>query len=224
MTFDLLLKNFNVGYNFQTSRDGAFKVNMCIPCDRTTLMVPLLLHIGLGVPLGGMSSSRCFFDIADIAMKMISCQHRYLSYLIYIEGIAMLSILCQHRYPVIVCLSCLVYIVHIVDFAMLTISYRYSVDDTLSYLVDIAMLTISCRYCVYIGTLSFLVYIVHIVDIAMLTILCRYRVSIDILSYRIYTVYILNMVMLTISCRHRYPVIPRLHRSHRRHRDVDDIV
>ena len=30
--------------------------------------------------------------------------------------------------------------------------------------------------------------------------------------------------IVSTSCRHWYPVIPRLHRLHRRHRDVDDIV
>ena len=117
------------------------------------------------VKLGGMSSSRCFFryrrhrDVDDIVS--ISCQHRYLViprlHLRHSNVDDIVSISCQHRYPVIGGLSYLVYIVHV---------------------VDIAMLTISCRYRVYIGTLSYLGDIVNIVDIAILTISRRYRVYI----------------------------------------------
>ena len=89
----------------------------------------------------------------------ISCKHRYLViprlHLRHRDVDDIVSISCQHRYPVIGGLPYLVYIVHIVDIAMLTISYRHFVD---------------------IGTLLYLVYIVNIVDIVMLTISCRYRV------------------------------------------------
>ena len=113
-------------------------------------------------------------DVDDI--MSISCQHRYLVkprlHLRHSDVDDTVSISCQHRYPVIGGLSYLVYIVHIVDIAMLTISCRYRVDiGTLSYLVDIvyivdiAMLTISYRHHVDIGTLSYFVYIVYIVEI-----------------------------------------------------------
>ena len=35
LKFDLLLKNFNLGYNFQTRSDRAFILHMCVPCDKT---------------------------------------------------------------------------------------------------------------------------------------------------------------------------------------------
>ena len=109
---------------------------------------------------------------------------------------------------------------------MLTISCRYRVNiGTLTYLVnivyivDIAMLTISYRYRVDIGRSS-LSCLVYMVDIAMLTISCRYLVDIGILSYLVYIIYIVDIAIRTISCRHRYPVILRLHRLHRRHREI----
>ena len=40
LKFDLLLKNFNLGYNFLTRRDKAFILNMCIPRDKTFHTVP----------------------------------------------------------------------------------------------------------------------------------------------------------------------------------------
>ena len=40
LKFDLLLKNFNLGHNFQTRNDRAFILHMCIPCDSTFYMVP----------------------------------------------------------------------------------------------------------------------------------------------------------------------------------------
>ena len=123
----------------------------------------------------------------------ISCQHRCLVIprLHFrhrdVDDIVSTSVPC-HRWSAIY----LVYIVHIVDIAMLTISYRQRVDiGTLSYLVnivDIAMLTISYRHCVDIGTLSYLVYIVYIVDVNI-----SYRHRVDIST--------------STSCRHRYPVI-----------------
>ena len=39
LKFDLLLKNFNLGHNFLTRSDGAFILHMCIPCDKTFLLV-----------------------------------------------------------------------------------------------------------------------------------------------------------------------------------------
>ena len=45
--FDLLLKNFNLGHNFQTRSDRAFILHMCILCDKTFHMVPLFLMKGL---------------------------------------------------------------------------------------------------------------------------------------------------------------------------------
>ena len=35
VTFDLLLKNFNIGHNFFIVRDRAFIFGMCIPYDKT---------------------------------------------------------------------------------------------------------------------------------------------------------------------------------------------
>ena len=71
-----------------------------------------------------------FFDIVDIAMFTILCQYRVnigtLSYLVlhlrHRDVDDIVSISCQHRYSVIGGLSYLVYIVHIVNIAMLTIS------------------------------------------------------------------------------------------------------
>ena len=45
LKFDLLLKNFNLGHNFQTRRDRAFILQMCIPCDKTFHMVPLFFTL-----------------------------------------------------------------------------------------------------------------------------------------------------------------------------------
>ena len=39
LKFDLLLKNFNLGHNFQTRRDRAFILYMCILCDKIFHMV-----------------------------------------------------------------------------------------------------------------------------------------------------------------------------------------
>ena len=36
----LLLKNFNLCYNFQTRSDRAFMLHMCIPYDKAFHMVP----------------------------------------------------------------------------------------------------------------------------------------------------------------------------------------
>ena len=35
LKFDLLLKNFILGHNFQTRSDRAFILLMCFPCDTT---------------------------------------------------------------------------------------------------------------------------------------------------------------------------------------------
>ena len=168
----------------------------------------------------GMSSSRCFFDIVDIAMFTLSCRYLVnigtLSYprlhLRHRDVDDIVSISCQHRYPVIGGLS---YLVYIFDIAMLMISclypcqHRYRpVIGTLSYLVyifDIAMLMISCLYRVNIGTPV----------IGGLSIPCLhrshrrhrdcwlYRVDIGTLSY---LVYIVDIAMLTISYRHRVDI------------------
>ena len=42
LKFDLLLKNFNLCQNFQTRRDRALILHMCIPCDK---MVPQCLTL-----------------------------------------------------------------------------------------------------------------------------------------------------------------------------------
>ena len=39
LKFDLLLKSFNFGHNFQTRSDMAFILYMCIPGDKTFHMV-----------------------------------------------------------------------------------------------------------------------------------------------------------------------------------------
>ena len=120
-----------------------------------------------------------------------------------------------------------------VQFTMYFRYRRHRVDiGTLSYLVYIvviAMLTISYRHRVDIGTLSYLVYIV---DIAMLTISYRHRVDIGTCqtSFTSFTSstsrwwrYRIDIVSTSVPC-HPLSVIPRSLRSHRRHRDVDDIV
>ena len=43
LTFDLLLKKLNLGYNFWTKRDKAFIVQVCIPCGKTFLSIPKIL-------------------------------------------------------------------------------------------------------------------------------------------------------------------------------------
>ena len=40
LTFDLLLKNFNLGHSFLTRRGKAFILHMYIPCDKTFPWVP----------------------------------------------------------------------------------------------------------------------------------------------------------------------------------------
>ena len=103
-----------------------------------SIRTPCLDHVNM---IGDMSSSRCFFfSISStsrclqyrVNIVSISCQHRYLVILRLhprhrdVEYIV--SISCQHRYSVIGGLLYLVYIFHIVDIAMLTISCRYRVD------------------------------------------------------------------------------------------------
>ena len=43
LKFDLLFKNFNLGHNIWTVRDGAFILHMCIPCDKTVIF-DLVIH------------------------------------------------------------------------------------------------------------------------------------------------------------------------------------
>ena len=40
VTFDLHLENFNFAHNFLTIRHRAFIFGMCVPYDKTFLMVP----------------------------------------------------------------------------------------------------------------------------------------------------------------------------------------
>ena len=40
VTFDLLLKNFNIGHNFFLLRDGALIFGMCVPYDKAFPLVP----------------------------------------------------------------------------------------------------------------------------------------------------------------------------------------
>ena len=40
VTFDLLLKNFNIGHNLFTLRDRSFIFGMCDPYDKTFPTVP----------------------------------------------------------------------------------------------------------------------------------------------------------------------------------------
>ena len=40
LKIDVLLKNFNLGHNFQTRSDRAFILHMCIPCYKDFNMVP----------------------------------------------------------------------------------------------------------------------------------------------------------------------------------------
>ena len=40
LTFDLLLKKLNLGFNFWTKRDEAFILHMSVPCKKTFLSVP----------------------------------------------------------------------------------------------------------------------------------------------------------------------------------------
>ena len=47
LKFDLLLKNFNLGHNFLARRDGAFILDMCIPCDKTFHLVQKFLTLTL---------------------------------------------------------------------------------------------------------------------------------------------------------------------------------
>ena len=160
----------------------------------------ILLHSDILTPnplimstYGGMSSSRCFFDIVDIAMLTISCRYRVnigtMLNVVYIFDIAMLTISCLYR----------VNIGTLSSVACLTLFTSFTSSTSRCWLYR-------RQYRAYIGTPSYLVDIVYIVDIAMLTISCRYRVDIGTLSY---LVYIVDIVMLTISsstsCRHRYP-------------------
>ena len=44
VTFDLLLKNFNIGRNFSMVRERAFIFGMCVPYDEAFLTVPYILN------------------------------------------------------------------------------------------------------------------------------------------------------------------------------------
>ena len=45
LTFDLLLKKLNLGYNFWTRRDEAFILHMWFPCGKTFLSIPKFLPL-----------------------------------------------------------------------------------------------------------------------------------------------------------------------------------
>ena len=45
LTFDLLLKNFNLGHNFLTRSGRAFILHMYIPCDKTFPSVPIFFTL-----------------------------------------------------------------------------------------------------------------------------------------------------------------------------------
>ena len=45
VTFDLLLKNFNIGHNFFILRDRSFIFGMCVPYDKAFPMVPYILYV-----------------------------------------------------------------------------------------------------------------------------------------------------------------------------------
>ena len=47
LKFDQLVKNFNLGHNFQTRSDRAFILHTCIPCDKTFHMVSSFLTLTL---------------------------------------------------------------------------------------------------------------------------------------------------------------------------------
>ena len=49
LKLDLLLKNFNLGYHFQTRSDRAFILHMCIPCDKTFHIITIILDLDLEV-------------------------------------------------------------------------------------------------------------------------------------------------------------------------------
>ena len=46
LTFDLLLKKINLGYNVWTKRDRGFILQVCIFCGKTFLSVPKVLTLG----------------------------------------------------------------------------------------------------------------------------------------------------------------------------------
>jgi hypothetical protein len=45
LKFDPLFKNFNIGYIFWMASDRAFIFNMCVPYDKTFLLVPKVLTL-----------------------------------------------------------------------------------------------------------------------------------------------------------------------------------
>ena len=149
-----------------------------------------------------MSSSRCFFDIVDIAMLTISCRYRVnigtLSYLVYID-IAMLTISCRY------CVNIGTLSSFACHTSFTSCRDRYPNIPRLhrQYRDDDDIVSISCQHPYpVIVCLAYLVYIIYIIDIAMLTILCQYRVEIDTLSYLVYIVYIVEIAMFTISYRY----------------------
>ena len=45
LTFDLLLQELNLGYNFWTKRDKAFILQACILCEKTFVSVPIFFYL-----------------------------------------------------------------------------------------------------------------------------------------------------------------------------------
>ena len=45
LTFDVLLKKLNLGYDFWTKRNKAFILQVCIPCGKTFLFIPKILTL-----------------------------------------------------------------------------------------------------------------------------------------------------------------------------------
>ena len=62
VTFDLLLKNFNIGHNLFILWDKAFIFGMCVPCDKAFPMVP---YIPIQINIIRKVSS-CSFHYAEI--------------------------------------------------------------------------------------------------------------------------------------------------------------
>ena len=51
LTFDLLLKKIKHNHNFLIKSDWALILYICIPCDKTSLMIPIFLPCGLDLDL-----------------------------------------------------------------------------------------------------------------------------------------------------------------------------
>ena len=72
LNFVLLLKNFNLGHNFQTRRDRAVILHMCIPFDKTfhmhgTIIVDLNLAYFSCALIDG-----CYLNLVAIRQALLS--------------------------------------------------------------------------------------------------------------------------------------------------------